>query len=128
MLTLVNRVAPGIPAEAAILTAAVFGGLSLYAIQSKRDFSFMGGFLFVGLLALVVTGIVLIFVHAALLQTIYTFVGVLIFSGYVLYDTSLILKKLGPNDTVTGAISLYLDLINLFWFILQLLMEFNRRN
>lgn len=128
VLTMVDKVAPGIPMEAAVLTATVFGGLSLYAIQSKRDFSFLGGFLFVGLLALIVTGIVLFFVHAALLQTLYTFGGVLIFSGYVLYDTSLILQKLGPNDTVTGAINLYLDLINLFWFILQLLMEFNRRN
>src|SRR5579871_6473203 len=128
VLTMVNRVAPGIPAEAAILTATVFGGLTLYAIQSKRDFSFLGGFLFVGLLALIVTGIVLFFVHAALLQTLYTFGGVLIFSGYVLYDTSLIMQKLGPNDTVTGAINLYLDLINLFWFILRLLLEFNRRS
>jgi FtsH-binding integral membrane protein len=129
VLTMLNHAAPGVPAQAAVLTAAVFGGLSLYALQSRRDFSFLGGFLFVALIGLVVTGIVMFFVHAQILYMIYTFAGVLIFSGYVLYDTSVILRRLGQDEAVVGAISLYLDLLNLFWFILQLLMEFNdRRN
>ena len=128
VLVLVNHAAPGIPMQAAVLTATVFGGLSLYAFQSRRDFSFLGGFLFVGLIALIVAGIVMMFVHSSLVATIYALVGVLIFSGYVLYDTSMIMRQLGPNDAVIGAVSLYLDLLNLFWFILQLLLDFNRRD
>lgn len=130
LLTMIDRVAPGIPAEAAILTATVFGGLSLYAITSRKDFSYLGGFLFAALLALIVAGIVMMFVHAVLLQTLYTVGGVVIFCGYVLYDTSMITKRLRPDEAVAGAVSLYLDLLNLFWFILQLLMEFsgNRRD
>ncbi len=110
------------------MTTAVFGGLSLYALQSRRDFSYLGGFLFVALIALIVGGIVMWFIHSSLLSMLYSVGGILIFSGYVLYDTSLIMRRLGPNDAVIGAINLYLDLINLFLFILQLLSELNRRN
>ncbi len=128
LLVLVNHALPGIPAQAAVMTTAVFGGLSLYALQSRRDFSYLGGFLFVALIALIVGGIVMWFIHSSLLSMLYSVGGILIFSGYVLYDTSLIMRRLGPNDAVIGAINLYLDLINLFLFILQLLSELNRRN
>ncbi len=127
VLTLLNQAAPGVPTQAAVLTAVVFGGLSLYAIQSGKDFSFLGGLLFAGIIGLVVAGIVMWFVHSSLLHTLYAFLGVLIFSGYILYDTSQIMKRLGPEEAIAGAISLYLDLLNLFWFILQLLMELNNR-
>lgn len=126
-LTMIERQAPGVPAQAAFLTAAVFGGLSLYAIQSKRDFSYLGGFLFAGLIAMIVAGFVMFFFHSPLMYTVYCVVGVLIFCGYVLFDTSQIMQKLGPDEAVTGAINLYLDLLNLFWLILQLLTEFNNR-
>jgi FtsH-binding integral membrane protein len=128
LMTLVSRVAPGVPLEAAVLTGAVFAGLSLYALQSGKDFSFLGGMLFVGLIALVIGGLVMMFVHVAALYTLYCIIGVLIFSGYVLYDTSLIMRRLYPGEEIVGAISLYLDLINLFWLILQLLMELQRRD
>jgi FtsH-binding integral membrane protein len=126
-LSLIQRFAPGVPVAAAVITVAVFGGLSLYAVTSRKDFSYLGGMLFAGLIGLMVTGLVLFFVHAAFLQTLYALFGVLIFSGYVLYDTSNILRRVGPGDEVMAAISLYLDLLNLFWFILQLLMDFNSR-
>jgi FtsH-binding integral membrane protein len=128
VLMMANRVAPGVPAQAAVLTVATFGGLSLYAIQSRKDFSYLGGMLFAGLIALVVAGFVMFFVHMPLMSMIYSVVGILIFSGYVLYDTSNIMLRLTPDQAVVGAISLYLDLINLFWMILNLLMELNRRN
>jgi FtsH-binding integral membrane protein len=130
VLVMLERYAPGVGAQAAFLTAAVFGGLSLYALQSKRDFSFLGGFLFVALIGLLVAGIVMFFVHSSAIATLYSFIGVLIFSGYVLYDTSMIMRNLGPDEAVAGAISLYLDFINLFWFILRLLLAFsgNRRD
>ncbi len=128
VLTLLNHIAPGVPMQAAVLTGAVFGGLSLYALQSGKDFSYLGGMLFMALIALIVGGIVMWFVHSSLLNTLYSIGGVLIFSGYVLYDTSNIMRRLGPDEAIVGAVSLYLDLVNLFWYILRLLMELNRRN
>jgi len=125
MLYVVNQSAPGLPAQTAVLTVTVFGALALYAIQSKKDFSYLGGMLFISLIALLVAGFVLMFFHSSLLGTLYALGGVLIFSGYVLYDTSQILLHLGAEDAVSGAISLYLDFINLFMFILRLLN--NRR-
>jgi FtsH-binding integral membrane protein len=128
LLILLNRAVPGVPLEAAVLTCAVFGGLTLYALQSGKDFSFLGGMLFAALIALLVGGIVMFFVHSPLISMFYSVAGVLIFSGYVLYDTSNIMRRLGPDEAIAGAISLYLDFINLFWYILRLLMELNRRN
>jgi len=128
LLTLVERVAPGVPAESAILTIAVFGGLSLYVLHTGRDFTYLGGMLLAGIIAMVVAGIVMFFVHSSLANTLYCVFGILLFCGYVLYDTSMIMRRLGPDEAVAGAISIYLDLINLFWLILDLLMEMNRRN
>jgi FtsH-binding integral membrane protein len=127
LLFLANRYAPGVPAQAAALTVAVFGGLSFYAATTKKDFSFLGGLLTVSLIGLIVAGIVMFFVQSSLMSMIYSVAGILIFSGYVLYDTSNIMNRLGPEDAVGGAISLYLDFINLFWFIFRFLMELNRR-
>jgi len=117
-----------VPAEAAILTIATFGGLSVYVWLTKKDFSYLGGMLFAGIIAMMVAGIVMWFVHSTLLHTIYCVVGIVIFCGYVLYDTSQILNRLGPDEAVAGAVSLYLDFINLFMLILNLLMELNRRD
>ena len=128
LLLLLNRFAPGIPLQAAVLTVTVFGGLSFYAATSKKDFSFLGGFLTIAVLGLIVAGIVMFFFQTPLLSMIYSIAGILIFSAYVLYDTSNIMHRMGPDQVVGGAISLYLDFINLFWFILRLLMELNRRD
>jgi FtsH-binding integral membrane protein len=128
LLMLLDRTAPGVPAQAALLTVATFGGLSLYVLQTKRDFSYLGGFLFVGITALIVAGIVMWFVHSTLLHTVYALGGVLLFCGYTLYDTSVIMNRLGPDEAVAGAVSLYLDFLNLFLFILNLLMDLNRRD
>ena len=128
ILLQVERTAPGVPAQAALLTVATFGALSLYVLQTGKDFSYLGGMLLVGLIALLVSGIAMFFVHSSLVNTLYSLAGILIFCGYVLYDTSVIMNRLGPDDAVTGAISIYLDFINLFWFILRLLMQLSRRN
>jgi len=121
MLLIINQSAPGLPASAALLTVAVFGGLTMYVMISKKDFSYLGGMLFVGLITLIVAGLVLMFVHSSMLGTLYSVGGVLIFSGYVLYDTSRIMQRLQADEAVSGAVSLYLDFLNLFLFILRLL-------
>jgi FtsH-binding integral membrane protein len=125
-LSLLNQAVPGVPAQAAILTATVFAGLTMYAFVSGKDFSFLGGMLFIALIVLVVAGFLFFFFHSAALYTLYCVAGVLIFCGWVLYDTSQIILRLQPGQEVIGAVSLYLDLLNLFLFILRLLS--NRRN
>ncbi len=125
VLSLYNQVLPGVPAQAAWLTGGVFGGLSLYAFQSRRDFSFLGGMLWASLLALIIGGFLMFFLGSTLLHTIYCVAGVVIFSAYVLYDTSQIINQLEPGEEVTGAINLYLDMINLFLFVLRLLSIFS---
>ena len=125
VLSVYNQVFPGVPAQAAWLAGGVFGGLSLYAFQSRRDFSFLGGMLWASLTALLIGGFLMFFLGTALLYTLYCVAGVIIFSGYVLYDTSNLLNTLEPGDEVVGAINLYLDLINLFLFILRLLSIFS---
>ncbi len=128
LLAMVERFAPGVGTQAAVLTVATFGGLSMYAIQSKKDFSYLGGFLVAGLIGLIVAGFVMMFFHTPLMSMIYAAAGILIFCGFTLYDTSQIMNRLTPNEAVAGALSLYLDFINLFLFILRMLMELNRRN
>ena len=86
-----NRMAPGLPLEAGVLTTAVFGGLTLYVMFTRQDFNFLGGFLFVALLGLIVAGLLMFFFNIAAMTTLYCIVGVLIFAGFVLYDTSNIL-------------------------------------
>ncbi len=76
--------------------------------------------LFMSLIALLVAGIVMLFVQAAWASMLYSVAGVVIFSGFVLYDTSQIIHRLTPEDAVMGAVTLYLDFVNLFLFILRL--------
>ena len=128
VLASVNAQMPGLPVQAAILTLTIFGGLTLYVMQTGKDFSFLGGFLMVGLLGLIVTGLIMMFFHVAGLYLLYAFAGAVIFGGFTLYDTSNIMNRLAPGDEVAGAISLYLDLLNLFWYILEILGMLNRRD
>lgn len=123
VLTVINQFAPGVPMLAAVVTLAVFGGLSLYVLISRQNFSFLGGFLFIALIGLIVVGLVGFFIKAAILSMVYSVAGVLIFSGFVLYDTSRIIHDLEPGEAISGAVSLYVDFLNLFWFILRLFLR-----
>jgi FtsH-binding integral membrane protein len=103
-------------------TTVVFSGIAIYAAKSKRNFSFLGGFLLAALLALVAISIFNIFwplSSAAMLA--YSFIGVVVFSGYVLFDISR-MKHYGvrAEDVPLVALSLYLDFINLFLSILRI--------
>lgn len=116
-----NEAVPGLPMQAGALATAVFGGLTLYVMLTRQDFNFLGGFLFVGLIALLVAGLVMSLFHVAALTTVYCVVGILIFSGYVLYDTSQIMTRLNYDQAPEGALSLYLDFLNLVLLIMDLL-------
>jgi hypothetical protein len=103
-------------------TTVVFTGIAIYASKSKRNFSFLGGFLLAALLALVAISIFNIFWPLSTTGMLaYSFIGVMVFSGYVLFDFSR-MKHYGVSaeDVPLMALSLYLDFINLFISILRI--------
>lgn len=116
----------GLIPQAAGITALTFGGLSAYVHWSKRDFSFLQGFLFMGLLAMVVVGLVSMFFHLPLMGMVYSGAGVLLFSGYILLDTSNLLHRYQDDQYVAATLALYLDLVNMFLYVLRFLSG-NRR-
>ncbi|WP_335517141.1 Bax inhibitor-1/YccA family protein [Neobacillus drentensis] len=104
-------------------TTVVFTGISIYAAKSKRNFSFLGGFLLAALLALVAISLFNIFFPLSSTGMLaYSFIGVIVFSGYVLFDISR-MKHYGvrAEEVPLMALSLYLDFVNLFVSILRIL-------
>jgi len=122
-LLVANRVAPGVVGEAALLTFAAFGVLSLYAVTSRRDFSAWGSFFMVGLVVLIVASIINAFVGSAAGGLWIAAVGVMIFAGLLVFDTWRLVRSgvYGQDDYVLAAVAIYLDLLNMFLFILTLL-------
>jgi uncharacterized protein len=111
------------------VTAASFGALSLYGYTTKKDLSGIGSFLIMGLFGLIIASIVNIFLGSGALQFAISAIGVLIFAGLTAYDTQKIKEMYFDADDVAvagrkaimGALTLYLDFINLFTFLLQFL-------
>ncbi len=109
------------------VTAIAFGSLSLYGYTTQRDLSAMGSFLFMGLIGIIVASLVNIFLHSSALQFAVSVIGVLIFAGLTAYDTQRIKSMYFEGDgaivagkkAIMGALSLYLDFINMFMFLLQ---------
>lgn len=116
-----SRQAPGIISQAAMLTGSTFAVLTAYAWLSRRDFSAWGGFLTVGLWVLIATSIINIFWRNEGASLWIASVGVLIFSGLLIFDTWRLKNRFGPDDYVQAAVAIYLDLLNMFLFILRLL-------
>jgi len=108
------------------LTGIIVFGLMLFAMQTKYDFTGLGPYLFCGLIFLMLFGFVLIFVQSDTARYIRAVIGALLFSVYIIYDTQLIVggrnKKyqLNVDDYVFGALALYMDIINLFLYLLEL--------
>jgi hypothetical protein len=111
------------------ISAASFGALSLYGYTTKRDLSPIGAFLVMGLIGLFIAMIVNMFWQNGMMAFIISIVGVLIFAGLTAWDTQKIKEMYDANEdgTVTGrkavmgALTLYLDFINLFLFMLRLI-------
>ncbi|MEH6589660.1 MAG: Bax inhibitor-1/YccA family protein [Halioglobus sp.] len=104
-------------------TALVFFGLSAYALTTRKDFSYMGGFLMVGLLVAVVAMIANIFLNIPALSLTISAAIVMIMSGLILFDTSRIING-GETNYIRATVSLYLDIYNLFIHLLHLLTAF----
>ena len=116
------QVGPSIAAEAFALTAITFAGLSMYVVYSKKDFSFMSGFLMTGLIVLVVGGLLnMFFIQSGMMHFVMSGASVLLFSGFILYDTSNILRYYGTDEYVSATLALYLDVLNLFIALLSIL-------
>jgi hypothetical protein len=108
--------------QAVILTAGIFIGLTLFACQTKYDFTSWMPYLFGGLWALIMFGFVaMFFPYSSTTELIYGLLAALVFSGYILVDTQLIMRHYHVEEEIAAAISLYLDVINLFLAILRIL-------
>jgi FtsH-binding integral membrane protein len=111
------------------VTAAAFGALSLWGYTTKRDLTGMGTFLVMGVFGLIIAMLVNLFLQSSALQFAISAIGVLVFSGLTAYDTQKIKEMYFEGDDVLvagrkaimGALTLYLDFINLFTFLLQFL-------
>jgi modulator of FtsH protease len=101
-------------------TAAIFLGLSGYALTTKKDFSFMGGFLMVGILLAFLAGLAAIFFEIPALSLTVSAVFVLLMSGLILYETSNIIHG-GETNYVMATVSLFVSIFNLFTSLLHLL-------
>ena len=104
-------------------TAVVFFGLSAYALTTRKDFSYMGGFLMVGLIVAIVAGIANIFLGIPALSLTISAAIVLIMSGLILFDTSRIVNG-GETNYIRATVGLYLNIYNLFINMLHLLGVF----
>ena len=101
-------------------TAIVFFSLSAYVLTTRKDFSFMGGFLMVGLIVAMVASIALIFFDAPVASMALSGLIVLLMSGFILFDTSRIIHG-GETNYIRATVALYLDIYNLFTALLHLL-------
>jgi FtsH-binding integral membrane protein len=110
------------------ISAATFGALSLYGYTTQRDLTGIGSFMFMGLIGIVIASLVNIFLKSTGLDWAISIIGVIVFVGLTAYDTQRIKEMYSVNDdgtisgrkAVMGALSLYLDFINLFLMLLRL--------
>jgi FtsH-binding integral membrane protein len=114
-------------AQAFFVTAATFGAMSLYGYTTKRDLSGMGSFMMMGLFGILIASVVNLFLHSTGLQWVVSVAGVVIFTGLTAWDVQRIKQtyaegwgaEANEKLAVFGALSLYLNFINLFQFILS---------
>ena len=110
------------------ITAGTFGAMSLYGYTTKRSLARWGSFLFMGLIGVIIAMVVNIFMQSSVLHFVISVVGVLVFTGLTAYDTQRIKKSYVESDdrdvmtkkAIMGAISLYLNFLNLFMLLLML--------
>lgn len=113
--------------EALILTGAIvcaLTGYTFWAAKKGRDFSFLGPALFAGLVGITVTGLLQVFFPLGSTSVaIYSGIGAIIFSGYIVYDTDNLIKRFTYDEYIWASVTLYLDILNLFLTILRMLRQ-----
>ena len=108
---------------AAGMTAAIFFAMAAIATVTKRDFSFMGKFLFIGLILLIVASLANVFFQIPALSLTVSAIAVLIFSAYILYDVSNIIRG-GETNYIMATLGLFLNIYNIFISLLNILLAF----
>ncbi len=111
------------------ITAGTFGAMSLYGYSTRRDLTHVGSFLFMGLIGIVIAGLVNMFIASTALQLTLSVIGVIVFVGLTAWDTQRIKAMYVEADgaiaagkkAIMGALALYLDFLNLFLMLMQLL-------
>ena len=111
------------------ITAGTFAAMSLYGYTTRRDLSQFGAFLFMGLIGIIIAGLVNLFIASSALQFAISVIGVIVFTGLTAWDTQQIKEMYYVSDdgeiagkkAIMGALRLYLDFINLFMMLIQLL-------
>lgn len=107
-----------------VITGGMFGAMSLYGYMTKKDLTSWGSFLFMGLIGVVIASVVNIFIGSSAVSWVISSIGVIVFTGLTAYDTWKI-KELaaqgieGRKPAILGALTLYLDFINLFLMLLR---------
>lgn len=113
-----------------LVTAGTFGAMSMYGYTTKKDLTSWGSFLFMGLIGIIIASVVNMFMQSSMMHAIISYAGVLIFVGLTAYDTQKIkeMNIIGNEGTdedtkeaIRGALTLYLDFINLFLMLLRLM-------
>jgi len=113
-----------------VICAGMFGAMSIYGMTTKKDLTGMGSFLFMGLIGIILASLVNMFMHSSALNFAISIIGVIVFTGLTAYDTQK-LRYMGETmpagddtavarGTILGALTLYLDFINLFLMLLRL--------
>ena len=110
------------------ITSGTFGAMSIYGYTTKRDLTKLGSFLMMGLIGIIIASVVNMFMKSTMMYYVISILGVLIFVGLTAYDTQKIKNMYSASDTgelmgkkaVMGALTLYLDFINLFIMLLRL--------
>lgn len=113
------------------ITVVICLSLTLFAFQTKIDFTGMGTYLFVAAIVLMLFGILAIFIHGKIYTLIYSSMGALLFSFYLVYDTQLMVGgkhkySLSPEEYIFASLNLYLDIINIFMYILTIISASSR--
>lgn len=121
MLYVYGQQQPGLITQAAFLTIGSFAVLTGYAFVSRRDFSAWGSFFVVGLWVLIAVSLLNLFFRNPAMDLWLAGVTVLVFSGLLVFDTWRIRNRFGPNEYVGAAVTIYLDLLNLFLAFLRIL-------
>ncbi|XP_060064655.1 protein lifeguard 4-like [Ylistrum balloti] len=109
--------------EAFVLTLAVTTALTAYTFQSKRDFSSWGAGLFAALWILILAGLLQILFPTVMMDKAIAVGGALVFSLFIIFDTHMMMHKLSAEEYIVAAVNLYLDILNLFLYLLRLFGE-----
>ncbi len=127
LIIVANKIDPNVIPQAAIMTGAVFGGLTLAVFVTRKDFTFLGPILSVG--SLIALGVIVAACFGLFsLGLLFCFAMVALISGYILYDTSNVMRHYGTDQHVAAALELLADVALLFWYIVNIILSMQSRD